>query len=145
VQQQQPLSLWYTLRSPRLRSIEDGYGALKKIRGQINQQQSNILAKPIQRTSAPNLFELVDGLPLIFRRTIFYTPSYILDDLTATAVEHVLAALGPPARSPATIERLHRWPPREPEYPFGPQLEDGITAPEQLVFPRGRLRIKNDW
>jgi hypothetical protein len=52
-----------------------------------------------------------------------------------------------PARQrvpPATIESLDRRPPREPEYPLGPELEDRITAPKQLILPRRRLRVEND-
>src|SRR5271156_923574 len=93
--------------------------------------------------SAPQLLELVDGLPFIFRPAVLYPPSYLLDDLALTAVEHALAA-GPPARPPATIESLDRRPPREPEYPLGPELEDRITAPAQLILPRRRLRVEND-
>ena len=85
----------------------------------------------------------IDGLPFIFRPTILYPPSYLLDDLAPTAVEHALAA-SPPARPPATVKSLDRRAPREPEYLLGPELEDRVTAPKQLIFPRRRLWVEND-
>ena len=59
------------------------------------------------------------------------------------AVEHALAA-GPPARPPGPVERLDRRAPREPEYPLGPELEDRVTAPDQLVLYRGRVRVDDE-
>jgi hypothetical protein len=53
-------------------------------------------------------------------------------------------AAGPPARPPGTVESLDRRAPREPEYPLGPELEDRVTAPDQLILYRGRLWVDNE-
>jgi hypothetical protein len=72
---------------------------------------------------ASQLLELIDGLPLIFCRTVFYTSSYIFDYSAAAAVKHSLAA-DPPTRPPATIESLDRGSSRQTQRPLGPELKD---------------------
>ncbi|KAJ9637274.1 hypothetical protein H2199_007561 [Coniosporium tulheliwenetii] len=63
-----------------------------------------MLAKLIRQTLTSQLLKLVNRLSLIFRRTVFYTPSYVPDHLAATAIEQGLADdRGAP---PATVDSL---------------------------------------
>ena len=91
----------------------------------------------------PYLLELVDDLSFIPRRTVLYPPSYVVDDPAAAAIEHTLTT-SPPARPPATVESLDRRAPPQAEHPLGPELIDRITAPQELIFLRRRLRVEND-
>jgi hypothetical protein len=47
------------------------------------------------QSNEPQLLKLINGLPVISRCPRFNPPSNLIDDLTAAAVEHALAADAP--------------------------------------------------
>ena len=57
---------------------------------------------------------------------------------------NMLSLPGRQRAPPGTVESLDRRAPREPEYPLGPELEDRVTAPDQLILYRGRLWVDNE-
>lgn len=82
-----------------------------------------MLAKPIQRTLASQLLELINGLPVVPRCTVLYTPTDFSDYPAEAAVEHGLTA-NAPVRSPAAVESLNRRSTRQTQGPLRPQLEN---------------------